>query len=216
MKNGIIITAVLFFLFISFADAFSVATLYSEGYPLRMKPGETKDTFFLLRNVIEGDSDINIKSELIKGQDIAVLIDGPKTYNVPFGSEIEVPVRIKMPDNAEVGNQYRVGAIFRPSAGKLAEGGNIEFIVNIGKSFPIVIVKEEEEPREKITLTIEDEGGLVEKLAPFVKGKKGIWLGLIFVLFIGIIIVGIIIIFILRSRNAVIRDLSSNQSNLSS
>src|SRR5688572_6180955 len=88
---------IIFILLVSFSlsSAFSIATLYSENYPLRMKQGEVKETFFLLRNVVDGDSDTTIRTELISGKEIANLIEG-KDYDVPFGSEIEVPVRIEI------------------------------------------------------------------------------------------------------------------------
>ena len=211
MRKDLIFAVFIILLFYSsFVNAFSVATIYSDNYPLKMQPGETKEVFFLLRNVVEGDSDIRIKSELVKGQDIAVLLEGDKTYDVPFGAELEVPVKISIPKDAKIGDQYRVGAIFSPLAGKIVGDGNIEFIVNIGKSFPVVVGSESEQ-REIVRLTVEDEGGFVNAFAPFVKGKKGIWLGIIFVLFIGIVMVSIIIIFILRNRSAAIRSLSTNQ-----
>ena len=209
MKRTIIFFV--FLLSINFVSAFGVATLYSDNYPLKMAPGETRETFFLLRNIVEGDSDVSIKSELVMGQDVAVLIDGSRVYDVPFGAEVEVPVRIKIPDNAKPGDEYSVGAIFRPSAGKLVGGGNIEFIVNIGKSFPVVVVRESDKTREIVRLTVEDEGGRVGKFAPFVKGGRGIWLGIIFVLLIGIITILAVIIFILRNRNMAIRNLNVGQ-----
>ncbi len=203
------------FLGVSFVSAFSVATIYSDGYPLRMHPGDVKETFFLLRNVIEGDSDVAIKSELTKGSEIAKLIDGPKSYDVLFGEEAEVPVRIEIPKDAEIGTNYKVSAVFKPYS-KESNLGNIQFVVNIGKSFPVLVVAERETlnqgetDKETYTLTLESED-LVDTFAPFVKGKTAIWIGIIFVLFVGIIIIGLIIIFVLRSRNAALRNLSANQ-----
>ena len=192
--KGLIIFLIFLFA-INFASAFGVATLYSDNYPLRMRPGETKETFFLLRNVVEGDSDVIIKSELTSGADVAKLIDGAKTYEVPFGSELEVPIRVEVPEGAEIGSQYRIGAIFRPTPTKIAEG-NIQFIVNIGKSFPVLVVSEPvkvNEGGETLSLTIESDE-LLDTFAPFLKGSTGIFLTIIFFFIAGIIIVIVLII----------------------
>ncbi len=198
MKRAIVFLILLLNInfFISSVSAFGVATLYSDNYPLKMYPGETKETFFLLRNVVEGDDDVVIKSELTSGADIAKLIDGAKSYDAPFGSEIEVPLSIEIPKEAVIGSEYRIGAIFRPTPTKVA-GGNIQFIINIGKSFPVVIIEKSKQAKKEIetyTITLEDDGGVGGAFAPFIKGAKGIWLGFIFGLIAGIIIVIMLII----------------------
>ena len=198
MKRAILLLA--FVLCINFVSAFGVATLYSDSYPLRMNPGESKDTFFLLRNVVEGDSDVIVKSELTNGREVAKLIDGTKDYDVSYGSEVEVPVKITVPKDAQAGSQYRVSAIFSPIA---QEGGigNIQFIVNIGKSFPVLVV-EEEKAGKTVTLTVESEE-LVDSLAPISRTNKGILLGIIFFLIMGIVIVVVIILsYVIRSGRA--------------
>ena len=198
----------------SFVSAFSVATIYSEGYPLKIRPGESKETFFLLRNVVEGDSDAVIKSELFKGQEIASLPEGSKTYDVPFGAEIEVPVKIEIPKDAELGSTYKVAAIFKPIVEEGEGQGNIQFIVNIGKSFPVVVVAEEEKKKpsgENFQLTVDDEPqDIVSKLAPALKGKGVLW-GIIFVFILAICVIMVLIVVLLR-RSSVERYVQGNSN----
>jgi len=207
---------ILILFFIDFASAFSVATLYGENYPLRMKQGEIKETFFLLRNVVGGDSDTIIRPELIKGQEIANLIESSKDYDVPFGSEVEVPVRIEVPKDISVGTRYRIVAMFRPIAQKEA-GGNIQFIVNIGKSFPVVIV-EDKKPEEKdksFTLTLEGEPEeLIDKSAPSSAGKKTVFVVIISGLLFGIILMGLVIVLLAR-RNRLLEHSQTSNYNTS-
>ncbi|MDO8508507.1 MAG: hypothetical protein Q7S27_02365 [Nanoarchaeota archaeon] len=198
-------------IFLSFsADAFGVATLYSENYPLRMKPGEVKETFFLLRNVLEGDSDILVKSELTLGDEVASLLEGIKTYDLPYGEEVEVPIRIEVPNDAKPGTRFKIGATFRPVPKENA-GGNIEFIVNIGKSFPVLIIDEETEKAKGkgTSLTLESEQDeLVEKSAPST-GKNTFFVVVISGFMFGIILMALVIVLLVR-RN---RSLEYNYSN---
>ncbi len=202
-KGKIFFSAFIFLLFfINFVSAFGVATLYSENYPLRIKPGEVKETFFLLMNTAEGDSDVSIKSELVKGQEISELIDGPKDYDLPFGKEVEVPIKIKIPKDMPIGTKYKVAAMFRPIPKGAAEGGgNIQFIVNIGKSFPIEIVGNDEKKKEGSSITLENEPEeLLGKSAPSSSKSKSIWLVAIIFFLIGIIVMMFVIILIVRRR----------------
>ena len=188
--------------FINLVSAFGVATLYSENYPLRVKPGEVKETFFLLMNTAEGDSDISIKSELVKGGEIAKLIEGPKDYDLPFGKEVEVPVVIEIPKNIPVGTKYKVSAMFRPLPKDSVGEGNVQFIVNIGKSFPIEIVGSDDKKKGGSTITLENEPEeLLEKSAPSSSKNKFIWLVAVIFFLVGIIVMMLVIILVLKGRS---------------
>lgn len=187
--------------FIDFVSAFGVATFYSDNYPLRMKPGEIKDTFFLLRNVVEGDSDVIISAELIGGNEIAKITDENTEYNLPFGEEEEVNIRIEIPKDIAIGKVYRINAIFKPVSSK--EGiGNVQFVLNIGKSFPVIVTGESlklQADREEgaFTFTIEDEQNFVEDLAPPVGKGRFVWAGLVFFFIAGIVIVSILVVYLI-------------------
>src|SRR3989344_1590095 len=196
MKRGkafVAIFLLIYLLGLSLVSAFGVSTVYSENYPLTMKPGESKETFFLMRNIVEGDSDVVISSDLVKGKEIAKLLDEGKKYDVPYGAEVEVPVRIEIPKDAKPGARYTVGVIFKPSP-KEGGQGNIQFIVNIGKSFPVVVAGEDK--KEDFSLTVEDDEGLVQAFAPFVEQHKGLFFTILFLFLISIIILVVLIVVI--------------------
>lgn len=218
MRRDIILIIILIF-FSGNVLAFGVSTLYSDNYPLRLKPGEVKETFFLLRNVVEGDSDVSIKLELLTGQEIAQLLEGNKIYDLPYGSEIEVPVRISAPEDATIGANYKVGARFSPSAKSSTGQGNIDFIINIGKSIPVVIVDESGqtlEEREIFGLTLEDEE-VVEKFAPRSRRtNNNILFSIIFILLASIIAALLLIIVLLLRRDKIVyyqQNYGYNRSN---
>ena len=182
---------------ISLSSAFSIATLYSDNYPLSMEPGEVKDTFFLLRNVAEGDSDVRVSVEM-SGENVGSLTDKDKIYNVPFGQEVEVPVRIVMPADAKGGKIYYIKAIFRPLAEDTGSG-DIQFLVNIGKSFPVVVKEDEKEllsTRKPGSLTIEEDIGLVQTFAPIFREGNVVWLFLLAFIVTGIAIVLILLVYL--------------------
>lgn len=188
-------------------SAFSVSTLYSDNYPLVMNPGETKDTFFLLGNIVPGDDDVVVQSELTGGLDIAEITGGAKIYDVPFGSNVEVPVRVEIPKDAEIGTRYKVSAIFRPTPDD-SNSGNIQFLVNIGKSFPVVVGEGRDDLIEQgaggriIKLTIEDENEeLISGSTPESIGRT-VWWVIILVLVFGFIITGVLIVYLIaKNRN---------------
>lgn len=185
---------ILFLLNVGFVSAFSIATLYGDTYPLRMKAGEIKETFFLLRNVAEGDGNINVDVEFSKGSEVAMLIEGEKNYKMLFGEEVEIPVRIKIPENAVPGKTYYVGAMFKPSPGE-AEGGNIQFLVNMGKSFPVIVIGEVKESKSS-SLTLEEDRGLTESFAPSFKKNTNIWSILIILLLVGVVAIIILLVYL--------------------
>ena len=196
----VILLIILILFFIYNVSAFSIATLYGENYPMMMKPGETKETFFLIRNVVEGDSDVEVSIELAKGVEVAKLIDTQNKYEIASGAEVEVPVRITIPQNAEVGKIYYIGAIFKPSSGK-TEVGNIQFLVNIGKTFPVVVTGEKKESSagKDYSLTVEEEG-ITESFAPFIKRNLGFFWIIVVIISVGIIILVFMIVFILKKN----------------
>lgn len=209
------VVIILFLLNINFVSAFSIATLYGDTYPLRMRAGETKETFFLLRNVAEGDSDVVVKVELSKSSEVASLIEGSKIYDLPFGAEIEVPVKITIPEEAEPGKEYSVSAMFRPAPGNAREG-NIQFLVNIGKSFPVII--EGKSGGEVSSLTLEEDKDVTESFAPSFKNGWSIWNILIIFLLVGMVAIIILLIYLViktsrAQRQAIVPGIQRGNPN---
>lgn len=195
---------------LNFVWAFGVSTIYSENFPLRMQQGQVKETFFLLSNVVEGDSDVIIDSQLALGKEIVSLINENNRYTVQFGAEVEVPVRIEIPKDAAPGTRYRVGMIFKPIPLE-AQGANIQFLVNIGKSFPVIVIGGNEKSddisaseKDFFTLTLEEQPEqIVRDLSPQSRSGTGVLIGIIFVLIVGIMTAIVIIIYLLVKRRRV-------------
>ncbi len=208
---GKLFTAYIFCAFVfvffscSFASAFGVSTIYSDNFPLRIQPGQVKETFFLLSNVVEGDSDVIIDSQLIAGTEIANLINENNRYTLTYGAEVEVPIRIEIPQEAVAGTKYRVGMMFLPVPLE-AQEANIQFLVNIGKSFPVVVIGEGAEAddieRGVFTLTLEEQPEqIVREFSPGKERNTGFLVGIIIVLAFGILVTIVLIIYlVVRGR----------------
>lgn len=203
----IFLSFVFLFINIGFVSSFGVATLYSENYPLKLLPGEGKETFFLLRNVAEGDDDVLIRAKLINDLGVATLVDENLDYKVLAGESVEVPVLIRIPEDAEMGKQYRVEAVFSPlSVGSGDAGGNVQFLVTLGKSF-IVVVEGYTGEIEKLSgpqLSLDD--NLYEAdvgFAPFKAEniKTTFWIVIIFAMFVLIAFVIVLIFYVIKKNN---------------
>jgi hypothetical protein len=201
MGEKLILAAFVVVFLMGEVSGFGVATLYSDSYPLRMQPGQSKETFFLLSNVVEGDSDVVINSDLIDGDEVASLVNANNRYSVPFGVELEVPVVVQIPENAVPGTEYRVRAMFKPVPTEV-EGVNIQFLVNIGKSFPVVVISDEREEESGIyTLTLEENPeDVIRELSPPSKIKVNVFFGIILFLVVGILAAILFIMVLLVKR----------------
>jgi hypothetical protein len=203
MKKSMVFI-VLVMLSLNFVSAFAISTLYSDNYPLRMKPGEVKETFFLLRNVVEGDSDAVVIGSLNRGVEVATLVEGQRSYDLPFGDEAEVFVRLEVPKDAVPGTIYDIGAVFSPIPRDLA-AGNVQLVLNLGAAFPVIIVGENEGAGsgDSSTLTIDRDGEVVETFAPFIgRSHTSIWVLSMFTLFVAIMIVIVLIVWVVvRGRS---------------
>jgi len=106
---------------------------------LEMYPGQVKDTHFILQNVIEGEGDLTIQVSLTEGSEIVTLSDSDLMYDVPFGSEVKVNIRVEIPESAPVGSEYRVEGLFRPVVS--SEGDDVQIVTNIGVGFDVTVVE---------------------------------------------------------------------------
>jgi hypothetical protein len=204
MRKRIIVGILMGLFLLQYVSAFGVSTIYSNNFPLRLRPGEEKETFFLLSNVIEGDNDVVINVDLVAGGEIAHIVSSTHKYSLSQGTEAEVPITIKIPRDALPGSEYRVGAIFKPAP--MGQGvGNVQFLVNIGKSFPVKIIRNDEdnfEIEEKLfSLTVEEQPEqVVGEFSPDSNNSGFLWLIGIIVFLIVAILIAIIIIIVLTFR----------------
>lgn len=172
----------------SFVGAFGVGAFYSKDIPLEMYPGQEIDTPFLVQNFLSSEEQsIFVEVSLISGAEIAGFTDSVLEYEIPFEGEIEININIIVPADAKVGESYDIVALFRPSA-STNSGENVQFVTNIGRSFPVIVVEKPVEAPAFDDLEIP-----VEEASDFLVSSL-IWIVVVFVFLVGIVIVGIILV----------------------
>jgi len=165
----------------SFVSAFGVGF---PGSKLSLVPGQDFEGAFGLQNTEGVDLVINISVE--KGAEYITFLEGT-VFNLPKEGNIAVPVKIDVPENAEVGSKYVIEVLFRVVAGlenKEGEGGMIGFAMGQSRIIEVEII---EQPKA--------EGEATETPAPignFVIGAG--WIILVVILVIAIIFVGYLVI----------------------
>ena len=87
---------------ISFISAAGVSTPYWSTNPLKLQPGESTILTLGLQNMV-GSEDVTLRASIIKGSDIATIVDEDLDYFVPIGSDnVTVNIEVKIPANAEI------------------------------------------------------------------------------------------------------------------
>lgn len=146
-NNKIITLALALVLAASFVSAFAISAFYWEpDRPLSMKPGETKDVYLLLQNMV-GGSDMDIRAEMISGNEIAVITDASTDYSVPFGrKDVPINIRVSIPETDEVGKEYVITVSVRNL--EKAEGGMLQLGTAVESTIPVVVSSSESAPME--------------------------------------------------------------------
>lgn len=125
------------------AFAFGVGSQYWKENPLAMHPGETKDVYLELQNMV-GNEDLTMKARVINGSEIAQLSDSSDSYVVPAGTrDVKVNIKVSIPENAQPGDRYNVGLSFYTI--KSSTAGQFNLGTGIDKYFDVV-VEEAPEP----------------------------------------------------------------------
>lgn len=124
---------------LSFVSASGVTAFYWDGVnenPLYLQPGESKDIYFELQNMV-GTDDINFKVSITNGAEFIKLLDSNEVYNVPAGTQnIKVNVKATMPKTSVIGERHKITFSFsavNPSASGFSLGSVFD------KSFDIVV-----------------------------------------------------------------------------
>jgi|WetSurMetagenome_2_1015567.scaffolds.fasta_scaffold45415_2 hypothetical protein len=146
MKNNKIINnkilaslVVLMFLGISFVSAFSVSSPYMENKTLNLYPdSKTTDLQFVLQNGGGATDNVSIKVEVISGSDILSVTDSNNIYAVVPGDKIPVNMRITLPSNVTVGDNYNIALEFTTVAS--GESGQFGFGTGQEQDFKVLIV----------------------------------------------------------------------------
>ena len=115
--------------------AFAVSSQYYEGNPLYLQPGEIREVKIMLQNHA-GTEDVNVKAEIIEGQNIIQLNEPNDIFLVPKGEKIDVYFKINIPQDAKKGDIFPVTIMF---ASTTTSTGSIGLSGSIGKGFNVVI-----------------------------------------------------------------------------
>jgi len=109
MNKNIIIISMFTILLISMVSAFGIVTY---GEPVKLRPGETIDLQFGLQNMV-GDGSYSVSMQIGADPGIELtLIDNKTVYDLPAKTELPVRLRIKLAEDAVLGNNYSVSASF--------------------------------------------------------------------------------------------------------
>lgn len=151
MKNKIILS-LMFLIFAVLAFSVSatvgVTSFYYDKNPLMVKAGDVRDIEFTLQNH-GGDADANVIVALADGEEIAELTDENLEYWVSLdSSSIPVPMKITIPEDAQPGDEWNVGASFSISY-KPKGGGAVQLSSTYFKDFKVIV--EETSPTAQAT-----------------------------------------------------------------
>ncbi|MBS3143590.1 hypothetical protein J4446_01790 [Candidatus Woesearchaeota archaeon] len=142
MKNKVIISLIFFvfsFLIINAVNAtVGVTSFYYDKNPLMVEAGEIKEVAFMLQNH-GGDADAIVMVELADGGNIAEFTDENLEYFVELdSSDISVPMKITIPEDAQPGDEWNVGASFSISY-KPRAGGALQLSSTYFKDFKVIV-----------------------------------------------------------------------------
>jgi len=188
--NKLLISIIILIILFSFNTfAFAVTSYYWDKKPLFLDPGESIEIeAFGIQNMA-GNEDMTMEVKQISGYDIAEILDESPIYDVPLGTKNNyVNMRITIPEDAQIGEEYNIGASFKKV--QTAKGGNIQLRAGMTNNIVVIvgqrIDKTEQVPEVRIPEPPrEDEKSVVIKAIK--KNYSG--LGAVLVIFILIIII---------------------------
>ena len=139
------ITLGLVLLMASFAIAaggIGVARPYWEGYPLKMFPGEEATVNLNLQVTADAEDSFFIAEVIEDGEGIATFDQPDLKYEVKSGSNTDVPVTIKVPEDIEFGEVREIRVMFTQIIEEEEGGGMLQLAQGVEISFPVEIVIE--------------------------------------------------------------------------
>ena len=140
MKGYVMILTL--FLSLSFISAVGVSTPYWSTNPLKLQPGESTVISLGLQNMV-GTEDVTLRASIVKGSEIARIIDDDLDYFIPIGSESDVAVNleVKIPANAEVDKIQDIEVSFVQVAQE-DQGGFFSIASAFTQRIPVLVVGE--------------------------------------------------------------------------
>lgn len=159
----------MFLFLISSVSALAISSSYWSG--LRLSPGETKEIYLTLQNIV-GQEDLYIQGNILNGSEIVKLSDSNTLYSVPLGSKTKVNMTITIPEDAKLGDKYLIDLSF--TTVKVGGAGAFGFGSSIGQKINVIIGSDSEIKTKQTTQTIYIVIGIVILLAIiiFVAKKK--------------------------------------------
>ena len=116
------------------------------GFPevMEVYPGETMDKELRILNLNPDDPDMIYRGTILGGGDI-VSFKGDGEFNAPSGQVTKVPLRVRVPSDAVIGQTYEIRMFFRSEAvgetgGAASGGGSVQFNKGYGFSFDVKVI----------------------------------------------------------------------------
>lgn len=129
--------------------AFAVSSMYWEGNPLTIKPGETQESFIVLQNMA-GSEPVNAQVTILEGAEIVSLNDPGKVYEIPVGQVVNVYYTVKIPSTSITGQAsqpitggtyniiFDVTTISDVNAGGFGFGAGMQKVVPVLINLPVI------------------------------------------------------------------------------
>jgi len=135
---GILFVIISFgFVSVSFVSAIGVGSSYSNDIPLELYPGEGRSVFLSLQNQ-DIEEEITLKGNIVKGSEIASL--NGESYQVPYLGNVRAEIKVKIPVNASIGQEYEV--IYRFAQVPSDEGkGGASFVQSVQHGFKVIVIE---------------------------------------------------------------------------
>ena len=128
---------------INFVSAFAISTPNWDTSPLNLYPGEKRIVPISLQNMAPADKD-DLVVEIQISSEIANIVTGQTVYDLPYGSEIKVPIEVTMPKDANLGDTYDV-MVNAKSSTKAEISRGVGMNVALVVKFPVIAVEKKPE-----------------------------------------------------------------------
>ena len=187
-SNKLITIIIIAVLSINIVVALGVNSPYWNENPLKMYAGETKEVVFPLANSVN-EPTTEATVSLTKGGEITEIISGEKYTVSPGENNENIILRITIPENAEVGDNYTSGfkVLYIPAG----EGGNVKLNVEYNVDFPVQVVSQADATSTTNPDISNTNLGNLRTISPYI---------IIIISIIAILIIIAVVIFILFKR----------------
>ncbi|MFO7872577.1 MAG: hypothetical protein R6U26_02945 [Candidatus Undinarchaeales archaeon] len=144
-----VIMAVFLLIFIVNSSAVSagigIARDYLPGDTLELHAGESETYSIRLQNT--GDSEVETTFQVKGPEEIVTLLNAKESYTIPANSNKPLYLKITIPDEVEVGTEYKVN-LYLGSAEAGSGTGQVSLKTGAGSSFKIRVIPPEENSTE--------------------------------------------------------------------